>query len=153
MKGLNCFIMSFFIIRYFYLLLRKFRYIQHFHSFLLWSSNTSAIQFCIWKSCRFWLASIDKGLCSRYDQPECPWLGSSYAWGIYTCPSSLIYPQTLSIQYSMVMASRCLIFPVRLWEPSPFTFAYCSCGKSQYLNWVHGIIHINKPQWICRLCS
>lgn len=43
-QGLNCFIIDFFIIRYFYLLLRKLRDIWHFHSYLLWSNNISTIQ-------------------------------------------------------------------------------------------------------------
>lgn len=44
MKLLNCFIIAFFIIRYFYLLPRKLTCIWHFHCYLLWSNNITAIQ-------------------------------------------------------------------------------------------------------------
>lgn len=87
-KQLSCFIIAFFIIRYFYCwessgIFETFTVICYGAVTLI----PFKIQFCICKSCCFWLSSIEKGLYSKYNQPEYTWIGSSYAWGIYTCLS------------------------------------------------------------------
>lgn len=84
-KQLSCFIIAFFIIRYFHWWGSSG--IFETYTVICYGAVTSVpfkIQFCICKSCCFWLASIEKGLYSKYNQPEYTWIGSSYAWGIYT---------------------------------------------------------------------